>query len=118
MQLVLDDHGEDIQLVDALVLRSVRQSRWLGCKWKECITPHDLIKLAEIVQTHLRFIPALQAASHSGIGVQIAQEAITNAALRKLSHNCFGHPQGLNRLRLSSQFQENGKLTGKPTHGP
>ena len=39
-------------------------------------------------------------------------------SLRKLSHNRFGHPQGLNRLRLRSQFQENGKLTGKPTHGP
>src|SRR5437868_11978752 len=102
MQLVLDDHGKDIQLVDALVLRPVSQSRWLGRKWKECITPHDLIKLAEIVQTHLRFIPALQAASHGRIGMQIAQEAIANATLRKLSHNHFDRPQGLNRLRLSS----------------
>ena len=95
MQLLSHDQGDDIELMHSPVLRRLLPPRVFGCQREECLTAEHLVKLAQVVEADCRLPLLLQALPDLDIRVQIAQQAIADAALRQAPQSTPGHAQRL-----------------------
>src|SRR5205085_5963003 len=83
LQLLSHDQGDDIELMRSLVLGGVLPPRVLGCQREERLSTEHLVKLAQVVEAERCAPLLLQALPDLDIRMQIAQQAIADAALRQ-----------------------------------
>src|SRR5947209_12792162 len=105
LQLLSHDQGDDIELMRSLVLGGMLPAGVFGCQREERLTTEHLVKLAQVVEADCRLPLLLQALPDLDIRMQIAQQAIADAALRQAPQLAPGHAQRLQRLGLRAHLQ-------------